>query len=218
LKQGKLIDRLLGLLPAREWTKPVPLVEQPPLADPEVFSTLYTRTHLQVFRYIYGLRGGPLEDVEDLTAETYTRAWNARFIYHGEEQKAIGWLLRIARSQVIDAYRRSQARIRPQETDLEEEAIQPLPFDLSWLSATPEGQVVEDEKRRVLLDLLQGLPAETRELLVLRYFLGWRVRQIGEYLDIPENTVSVYIRRALERLRNQWPADDTAGKERCDVA
>lgn len=204
MKQGKLIDRLFGLLPTRE-----PAV----LANPEAFSAMYDQTHLQVFRYIYGLRGGPLEDVEDLTAETYIKAWNARHMYHGEAQRAISWLLRIARSQTIDAYRRSQARIRPQEADLEEEEIQTLPLRSSWMRATPEGEVVEAEKQRTLLGLLQNLPAETRELLVLRYFLGWRVQQIGEYMGMPENTVSVSIRRSLERLRNQWPVDESSEKE-----
>lgn len=208
MKQGKLIDRLLGLLPARE---------QAALANPEAFSAMYDHTHIQVFRYIYGLRGGPLEDVEDLTAETYIRAWNARHTYRGEAQGAIGWLLRIARSQAIDAYRRSQARIRPQEADLEEEGGRELPLDPSWMKETPEGEMLETERRRILLDLLQSLPPEAREMLVLRYFLGWRVQQIGEYMEMPENTVSVSIRRSLERLRNRWPADEASKKEHGDV-
>jgi DNA-directed RNA polymerase specialized sigma24 family protein len=39
--------------------------------------------------------------------------------------------------------------------------------------------------------------------------LGWRVQDIGEYLEMKENTVSVYIRRAIKRLREDWPAEGT---------
>ena len=42
-------------------------------------------------------------------------------------------------------------------------------------------------------------------MVVLRYLLGWRVKEIAHYLDIPENTVSVTVRRSLARLRAGWP-------------
>ncbi len=49
-----------------------------PLSAPKDFSAFYEWTHLSLFRYIYGLTGGPQEEVEDLTAEAFTRAWRAR--------------------------------------------------------------------------------------------------------------------------------------------
>jgi DNA-directed RNA polymerase specialized sigma24 family protein len=46
-----------------------------PIASPTCFKELYERNRLPVFRYIYGLTGGPQAEVEDLTAETFLRAW-----------------------------------------------------------------------------------------------------------------------------------------------
>ena len=63
----------------------------------EAFVRLYDRAHLMVFRYIYGMYGGPMQDVEDLTAETFLRAWGARDRFTGDEEAAIGWLFQIAR-------------------------------------------------------------------------------------------------------------------------
>jgi RNA polymerase sigma factor (sigma-70 family) len=51
---------------------------------------------------------------------------------------------------------------------------------------------------------LLGLPYDRREMLVLRYMLGWQVKQIAELLDMEENTVSVYIRRSLVQIRHNW--------------
>jgi RNA polymerase sigma-70 factor, ECF subfamily len=168
-----------------------------PLDSPEAFSRLYECTHLSVYRYIFGLHGGPAEDVEDLAAETFTRAWKARRSFNGDPQAAgAGWLLRIARRLVIDAYRRSQARIPIEDGPLDE---------IPQVGLIPEKLVIEAEQGDVLLTLLQRLPEEQREMIVLRYLLDWRVRQIGEYLEIPENTVSVTIRRALARLQRDWP-------------
>ena len=50
--------------------------------------------------------------------------------------------------------------------------------------------------------MLDSLPDDTREMLVLRYMLSWQVKQIAAHLDMKENNVSVRIRRALSRLKN----------------
>ncbi|HWQ84630.1 MAG TPA: sigma-70 family RNA polymerase sigma factor [Anaerolineales bacterium] len=170
-----------------------------PLVNPEAFSQLYELNYRSVFRYLFGLHGGPLEDIEDLTAETFIHAWRARHTFSGDTpNNATAWLLRIARRLVIDNYRREQARIQTEEE---------LADDLPQLGPTPENLVQIGEQYETLWRLLQRLPGRQREMLVLRYFLDWRVTQIGEYMALPENTVSVTIRRGLARLQQEWPAD-----------
>lgn len=172
-----------------------------PLLDPDAFSDLYERSFLSVFRYLYGLHGGPLEDVEDLTAETFMRAWKARHTFRGDlHGAATGWLLRIARRLVIDGYRYNRSRIQTSDEP---------PDDIPHLGPMPENLVLMGEQYETLWKLLQQLSGRHREMLVLRYLLDWRVNQIGEYLQISENTVSVTIRRALWQLNQEWPA----GKE-----
>ena len=51
--------------------------------------------------------------------------------------------------------------------------------------------------------MLSALSSEVREMIVLRYMLGWQVRQIARYLGVNENTISVTIRRALGNLERQ---------------
>ena len=58
-----------------------------------------------------------------------------------------------------------------------------------------------------LWQLLQNLSDEKRELLVLRYILGWKVNQIAKYVNKEENTVSVSIRRSLEQIRQDWSVE-----------
>lgn len=173
------------------WSK----TPNPPYADPHAFSQLYDRTHLLIFRYIYGLHTGPHQEVEDLAAETFTRAWNARHTFSGDERSAIGWLLKIARNLVIDTHRRIQFRGHPDELD---ESIVAAP------DTSPEAQTLQREQTRRLWRLLQTLPDPQREMLVLRYILGWQVQEIGQHLNIPENTVSQTIRRVLTKLRDRW--------------
>lgn len=168
------------------------------LRDAETFQQLYARCNLVVFRFIYGLLGGPAEEAEDLTAETFVRAWKSRRRFSGSEQAALGWLLKIARNLVIDHHRRQKTRGFSQ--DIEQHFI-------TTDEPNPEEQAQLREQVKVLWTLLHSLPDQQREILVLRYILGWRVQDIGKHLDMKENTVSVTIRRAIQRLRQDWPTE-----------
>lgn len=164
----------------------------------ENFQSLYIRTHLIVFRYIFGLLNGPTQDVEDMTAETYMRAWTARFRFRGTEQAALGWLLRIARNLVIDSYRKGKSRGPTSNID------DHIVFNQA---VGPEEQAVLKDQTNQLWERLQKLPDKQKEILVLRYFLDWRVKEIAVFLAIKENTVSVNIRRGLQHLREDWPLE-----------
>jgi RNA polymerase sigma-70 factor, ECF subfamily len=159
------------------------------------FSDFYEQTYLPVYRYLYGLTGGPQEDVEDLTAEAFTRAWRMRHNFYGDADAALGWIMKIARHLVIDDYRRRKAR-----PEVEGE----VPIKIPAASPHPEEVTLEGESQHLMWDLIKTLPDKPREMLILRYLLGWRVSQIAVYLEIPENTISVTIHRTLEQLRQQW--------------
>jgi RNA polymerase sigma-70 factor, ECF subfamily len=166
------------------------------LSSPASFSVFYEQSHMPVFRYLYGLTGGPQEDVEDLTAETFTRAWRARRTFEGNKEAALGWLMKIAHRLVIDDFRRRNAR-----PVIEGEILENFPAAYPH----PEEATMMGEKQDLLWSLLRSLSDEAREMLVLRYLLDWRVNQIATYLEIPVNTVSVNIHRTLDQLRHQWP-------------
>ena len=165
------------------------------IPNAEVFTRLYEKTYLIVFRYVCGLSGGPLQEVEDLTAETYERAWKRRAGFRGDDQAALGWLLRIARNLAIDLSRRRKVR------DVDEDLQVELLVDPHIL---PEVDVMTREQVEILWRLLGRLSEDVREMIVLRYMLGWQVKQVAEYLGTKENNVSVTIRRALKSLQRDW--------------
>lgn len=163
------------------------------ISSPAAFSQLYESARLPVFRYIFGLTGGPQAEVEDLVAETFIRAWKARHGFEGEAQAAVGWLIRIARRLVIDDYRRAAVRRthKPPADD-------PSPDSL------PEQNALISEQRKRLITLLADLRDEPREILTMRYMLGWKVGEIASHLDLTEDNVSVTIHRTLASLREMW--------------
>jgi RNA polymerase sigma-70 factor (ECF subfamily) len=166
------------------------------LADKSTFQKFFLRRNLAVFRYIYGLHGGPKEEVEDLTMKTFTRAWRSRKRFTGSEKAAFGWILKIARNLVIDSYRREENRRG--NTDIETQIL-PSP------GKTPEELVDQEEQIHILWRMLGKLSEQEQEMIVLRYMLDWRIKDIGKHLEIKENTVSVNIRRIFQKIRNNWP-------------
>ena len=170
------------------------------LRDADSFAQLFNKTHLPVFRYIYGIHGGPKDEVEDLTSETFIRAWKARHRFKGEEDAALRWLIQIARNLVIDSSRRS--KVRGTHQSIEDIGMH---VNLHSRDLSPEDQIANQEQYQTLGLLLNNLPYQQREMLVLRYMLGWQVKQIASHLNMAENTVSVYLRRILSRLRKDWP-------------
>jgi RNA polymerase sigma-70 factor (ECF subfamily) len=167
-----------------------------PIASPSNFRDLYELNRLPVFRYIYGLTGGPQDDVEDLTAETFLRAWKARHRFEGDADSATGWLIRIAKRLVIDAYRRTLPATRDLTAD-------------HPLEPAPEQAAIAREQQRFLFALLADLPDEQREIIILRYMLGWRVNDIALHIGMTENNVSVTIYRTLSKLREKWVEVDS---------
>jgi len=163
--------------------------------DADTFTLLYEKTYLIVFRYVYGLSGGPAQEAEDLTAETYARAWKTSHRFDGNNKAALGWLLSIARNLAFDLARRRKVR------NLEEN----IPIELfADSNLMPEEDVITREQVETLWRMLDTLSDDAREILVLRYVLGWKVKQVAQYLGIADNNISVKIRRALKSLHSEW--------------
>lgn len=161
----------------------------------EAFTALYERTQLIVFRYIYALYGEPQEDVEDMWLETFLKAWRSRHRFMGNEDAALGWLLHIARNLVIDQHRWHQRYPVSDLRDVED-------FVVSTDDA-PESQMIAKEEAQALGKMLETLSEQQREMVVLRYVVGWRVKEIARHLQITENTVTVTLRRTLTKLSHQ---------------
>lgn len=170
------------------------------LHDNAAFELFFDQSYLQVYRYIYGLHGGPAQDVEDLTAEAFFRAWKARKRFQGDQKASLAWILTIARNLVIDSYRKDKRSIPSQQyQDSERKESEDKSLN------SPEDELVANENQIILLGILSSLPIDTREMIVLRYILDWSVKQIAENFDMLENTVTVRIRRALTQIRKAWP-------------
>ncbi|MBW8010086.1 MAG: sigma-70 family RNA polymerase sigma factor [Chloroflexi bacterium] len=119
-----------------------------PIKCEQAFSQLYSQTHLKVFRYIYSLHGGPQEEVEDITSETFYKAWKARKRFEGDMDAAFGWLLTIAKRLMIDKHRQNISR---------GVHIEILEESFAASGNTPEEKAMQHELMEKLITSLQSI-------------------------------------------------------------
>jgi len=96
---------------------------------------------------------------------------------------------------VIDKHRHQQRR---PAGDLQDAEALPAPsYD------TPERQMMAKEQYQMLWKTLETLSDQQRAMVILRYLVGWRVKEIAQHLQLPENTVTVTLPRVLTKLSQQ---------------
>lgn len=158
------------------------------------FDDLYRLELPRIYNYFrFRVGDGPL--AEDLTSETFVKAWRNRERYRRDLAAFSTWLFTIARRVAQDHFRRH----RP-EVPLEE-AIE-----------APSGEMVEDVADRDanfarLSVLLARLAERERELVALKYGAGLTNRAIARLTGLTESNVGVILHRTLQGLRSNWEND-----------
>ena len=63
-------------------------------------------------------------------------------------------------------------------------------------------------RRQYLLSLIAALPANQREILMLRFFAGLEYCEISEVMEIPMGSIGTTISRALKNIKQQMLSDN----------
>ena len=139
---------------------------------------------------------GRWADAEDLTAETFLRAYRAAAGYERERIVALqprAWLLTI----LLNIWRNcARAKSRKPPPDLRED-----PVDTVDPRESVEDAATRHETGDELAELLGLLPEEQRVAVVLKHVVDLPVSEIATVLRIPQGTVKSHVSRGLKRLR-----------------
>lgn len=111
--------------------------------------------------------------------------------------KFLSWILRIAHNQVIDHFR---ARKQDKTTN-EAEAGYDMLGSLRFSEGNVEDAMVSEQIEADIRMLVELLPAEQREVVMMRYFSGLSFKEIAEQTDVSINTALGRMRYALINLR-----------------
>ena len=168
--------------------------------DEDAFSGLVERYRPELQVHCYRMLGS-LEDSEDLTQETFLRAWRKRRGFKGRSTFR-AWLYRIATNACLDVLAKRRRRLSPQP-----EAPWPLPDpgecleELQATDAKPEEAVVSKETVELaFLVVAQHLSPKQRAVLILRDVFGWSAKDSAAHLDTTVASVNSALQRARAAL------------------
>jgi RNA polymerase sigma-70 factor (ECF subfamily) len=131
------------------------------------------------------------QDAQDVVQEASLRAYRFFEGYRGGDAKA--WLLAIVRNTSLSWRRRSQ---RDKSNVLFDE----LTHDAKVEAPNAEDRMLDADRMVALRNCIEGLPADQREVLILREFEEMSYKQIAETTSLPVGTVMSRLARARQRL------------------
>jgi len=166
------------------------------------FEAVYTAHYRDVKRHVILVTRGR-DDVDEIVAETFARAFSAWRSGHGPAGRALPWLLVIARRIATDRWRRRRLI-----------SWLPLPERVaggrSWdrrTTALQEPAIADPGPQEaefwLWLDALsRALPVRQRDVILLKYQRDLTDEEIGEILGLSASGVRTLVSRAITALRH----------------
>ncbi len=165
------------------------------------FEELVRRHQQRVFALVGGILRRP-EDVEDVAQQVFLKAYLG--IKRFDQRAAFStWLYKIAVNECWDYLRKKKVRPLVYESDLSEEQVSRLDGIVS-LTNPPEGPDERAQAREMLQRMLETLPEQDRQLLVLKEMSGFSVQELAEILKLNVNTVKVRLFRARGKIMDSY--------------
>ena len=160
-------------------------------------NVLLNRHRKRILDYIYMMVKN--RDVaDDIFQETLIKV--VRFVQEGrytENGKFLSWVLRIAHNQVIDYFRQKIQRNIVSEGAAGYDILNNQKFS----DHTVEEKLITNQIETDVRKLIDFLPPEQKEVVLMRYYMGLSFKEIAEQTDVSINTALGRMRYALINLR-----------------
>lgn len=164
--------------------------------DQRAINELISRYKQRIFTSIFFLVR-KRELAEDLFQETFIKIITSlRKNHYNEQGKFLPWALRIAHNLVIDHFRKE--KLMPLQHDSDEYSV----FDILPRQEKNAAEImIHDEKIAFVQALLDRLPQEQREVVILRHYAELSFKEIAKMLNININTALGRMHYAILKMR-----------------
>jgi RNA polymerase sigma factor (sigma-70 family) len=134
---------------------------------------------------------------QDVVQEVYLQAWTQASRFEPARGAAMAWLLNLARSRALDAWRKLSSQIVTANSEMADTAA------ADWKTQQQPADFLDAiQTSSQLQGALAQLPATTRQMLSLAFFHDMTHAEISAHLQMPLGTVKSTLRRALLALRD----------------
>jgi RNA polymerase sigma-70 factor (ECF subfamily) len=167
----------------------IPLLVAAAREDPAAFARLYDCYVQPIYRYAFS-RLGSRHEAEDITSQTFTVAYESLPRYR-ERGHFAAWLFRIARSKIMDHYRKGRREVSIEAAERMFENHDAL------------GSLIEQEELGRLRSAVLSTSEEEQDLIRLRYVADLSFAEMAELLGKREEAVKKSLYRLLARLKSK---------------
>jgi RNA polymerase sigma-70 factor (ECF subfamily) len=165
------------------------LVERAIARDQSAFAELYDKHVVRIYRHIYYLVNDARE-AEDLTAQTFLKAWEAIDRYKERGAPIVAWLLRIAHNLTVSYLRSKREHSELDETFVDQKR-----------GGNPEEVLEQSSDERSVRQAVLRLRDEQRQVIMLRFVEEMDYREVAAVIGKSVPAVRVIQHRALGNLR-----------------
>ena len=134
-------------------------------------------------------------DAEDITIETFSKAFDKISTYNAEFQFNT-WLIAIAKNVHIDLLRKKKSSLFVEITDEEDYQA----YNVADTTPSAEDELITEQNLSQLLQFIKELKPHYQEVIQLRYFQELSYQEIAEQLEEPLNNVKIKLLRAKKLL------------------
>jgi RNA polymerase sigma-70 factor (ECF subfamily) len=172
------------------------IIEQTLGGEPEAFNMLVRRWERQIYGLTLRMLGRD-EEARDATQETFLSAYRNLSKFRGEA-KFSSWIYRIALN-ICNTKLRGRARGTVSIEGQREDSGIVIAAALDDLGSNIQQQQITLHVRRAL----QAIPAEMRQVIIMKEYEGLKFSEIAEILSIPVSTVKTRMYTGLAELRKR---------------
>ena len=173
------------------------LVDKFVSGDMNSLELLINRYRKQVYTYIFLLVKNQ-HLAEDIFQDTFIKVIKSldEGKYH-DNGKFLAWVLRISHNLVIDHYRKEKQLNASSREDFGQDILNSRKY-----AVKPEEETIIDRQiRKDIRQLVDSLPIEQKEVLILRQYCELSFKEIAEHTNVSINTALGRMRYALINLR-----------------
>ena len=170
--------------------------------DRSALAELVRRYQNDIFRFcLYYMKD--TEEAKELVQETFIRVYAARQRFDGA-RKFRPWILCIARNLCLNELKRKKPMAVDEIEDYAAASFRNAVAPFPMMSDGPDVQLMASERRNLVVAALKNLDAESRELIIMRFFERLAARDIAEITGSTEGAVRTRLHRVLKMLRDTY--------------
>ncbi|RTY85943.1 sigma-70 family RNA polymerase sigma factor [Flavobacterium sp. RSP49] len=172
------------------------LVKEYISGNEDALAKLIKRHESKIFGFIYS-KILDRDITKDIFQDTFIKVIKTlKSNSYNEEGKFLPWVMRISHNLVVDHYRKTKKM--PMFRETEEFSIFSI---MSDDSLTIENKIISEQVELDLKKLIEELPADQKEVLVMRMYQDMSFKEISETTGVSINTALGRMRYALMNLR-----------------